>query len=191
MPAATRKADPPRRADVARNAKRIVEVATEVLADRPDASMQEIAEAAQLSRVTLYRHFANREQLITEIQRAGLAESRAMLERLPARGEVVPPICEALAEGIALGARYRVVALSPRTDQGLFIDEATTAMPLLRAIARGKRRGEIGRELNDMFIVTLFAYLTLGAIGLIERTAADRDRVIADAQTAFRKAVTP
>ncbi len=189
MPTATTAEKPAPRADVARNAKRIVEVAAGVLADRPEASMREIADAAGLSRVTLYRHFDGREQLLAEIQRAGLAEARAILERLPERGEVVPAICEALGESIALGSRYRVVALAPRTERGLFADEAATAAPLLAAIARGKRSGEIDRSMDDLFLVSLFPFLALTAIGLIERTRADPEAVTTDAQTALRKSL--
>ncbi len=69
------------------------------------------------------------------------------------------------------------------------MDEAATALPMLDAVRRAKRRGEIDRDLDDLFIVAMFPFLALTAIGLIERTGADEDRMIADAQQAFRKAV--
>lgn len=177
------------RADVARNARRIVEAATRLLADRPNASMQEIADAAELDRATVYRHFSSREKLMAEIQRAGLAEIGQILDRLPTEGEVIPAICEALGEGIALGARYRVVALAPRTEQDLFLDEAATALPLLASLERGKRRGEIDRDVDSIFIVALFAYTGLAAINLIERTGTELAEATRDAQATFRKAI--
>jgi AcrR family transcriptional regulator len=185
-PAGTR----PVRADVARNEARIIDAATRLLADRPGASMQEIADAAELDRATLYRHFRSREQLIAEIQRAGLAEVAEILEQLPSQGQVIPAICAALGEGIALGSRYRVVALAPRTEQDLFLDEAATAMPLMAALERGKRRGEVDREVDSFFAAALFAYTALAAINLIERTGASLDDTIAEAQAAYRKVIS-
>ena len=151
--------------------------------------MREIADAAQLDRATLYRHFRTRERLIAEIQRAGLAEVAAILERLPTRGDVIPAICEALGDGIALGSRYRVVALAPRTEQDLFLDEAATAMPLLAALERGKRRGEVDPQIDSFFAAALFAYTALAAINLVERTGAPLEATIADAQAAYRKVI--
>ena len=180
----------PVRADVARNSQRIVDAAARLLAYRPAASMQDIADAAELDRATLYRHFRSRERLIAEIQRAGLAELAEILERLPAQGDVVPAICDALGEGISLGSRYRVVALAPRTEQELFLDEAATAMPLLAALERGKRRGEVDRAVDSFFAAALFAYTALAAINLIERTGASLEDTIREAQAAYGKVIS-
>jgi AcrR family transcriptional regulator len=160
-----------------------------VLAERPDASMREIADAADLNRGTLYRHFANRERLITEIQRAGLLEVQALFADLPSRGPVLPGLCDALAHGIALGARYRVVALAPRSDPDLLIDEVATALPLAAAVERGKRRGEIDPDLDALFIAALFAHTALATIGLVERTGFDEDLAVDNARHAFAKAI--
>jgi AcrR family transcriptional regulator len=177
------------RSDAARNVQRILDAATSVLASQPDASMQEIAAAAGLNRGTLYRHFANRERLITEIQRAGLTEVQALFAGLPSRGPVIPALCDALAQGIALGARYRVVALAPRSDPDLLIDEAATALPLAAAVERGKQRGEIDPALDSIYIAALFAHTALATIGLVERAGFDEAVATENAQRTFAKAV--
>jgi AcrR family transcriptional regulator len=176
------------RSDAARNLRHIVDVATTVLADRPEASMQEIADAAGLNRVTLYRHFANRETLIKEIQRTGLAEVQRLFAGLPDEGPVIPALCDALAQGIALGARYRVVALAPRSDPDLWLDEAATALPLANAVERAKRAGEIDTHLDTLYIAALFAQSALATIGLIER-GLDPNVAQQSAQRAFAKAL--
>lgn len=179
----------PPRADVARNVDRILDAATRVLATRPDASMQEIAATAGLNRGTLYRHFNSREQLITAIQRAGLAEVQALFADLPSRGPVIPALCDTLAQGIALGARYRVVALAPRSDPDLLIDEAATALPLAAVVERGKRRGEIDPDLDAIYIAALFAHTALATIGLVERAGFDSTLATDNALRTFAKAI--
>ena len=54
----------PRRADAERNVAAIIDAATELLADRPNVSMAEVARAAGVVRATLYTHFPSRRELV-------------------------------------------------------------------------------------------------------------------------------
>ena len=53
-----------RRSDARRNSERITAVALEVLARDPRASMEQVAAAAGVSRVTLYSHVGSRAELL-------------------------------------------------------------------------------------------------------------------------------
>src|SRR4051812_5733115 len=52
------------RADAERSVRAILEAAERVLAEDPSASMEQIAEAAGLTRITVHRRFANRQALL-------------------------------------------------------------------------------------------------------------------------------
>jgi serine phosphatase RsbU (regulator of sigma subunit) len=56
-----------RRADALRNDERILDAAKRLLEQSPSASLSEIAGAAGVSRSTLYRRFADRDQLIAKL----------------------------------------------------------------------------------------------------------------------------
>src|SRR6478752_608438 len=56
-----------RRADAQRSIDAIVGAARTTLVERPDASMEEIADAAGVSRQTVYAHFSSRDVLIAAV----------------------------------------------------------------------------------------------------------------------------
>src|SRR4051794_32025000 len=53
-----------RRADAARNRRQILDAARRLLDESPGATMGQIAQAAELGRSTLYRHFGDRDELV-------------------------------------------------------------------------------------------------------------------------------
>lgn len=65
--------------------KRLIQAALTVLAKKPRASMDDIAEAAQVGRATLFRHFRSRKELMRELnleaERRYEAAVRPILEK--------------------------------------------------------------------------------------------------------------
>ena len=86
------------RADAERSVRAILEAAERVLAEDTGASMEQIAEAAGLTRITVHRRFANRQALLEELS------VNAMQQLLEAIEEARPNSAPALV------ALYRVTA---------------------------------------------------------------------------------
>ena len=84
----------PRRADARHNAAAILQAATRILAERPDAGLAEIAKTAGISRQTVYAHFPSRDALINALvdratERVGAALDAADLDSGPATEALV------------------------------------------------------------------------------------------------------
>jgi len=76
----------PKRADARRNIEAIVDAATRLLAADSDASVQDIAKAAGVGRVTLYGHFDSRATLVAEVATRAIAETEASLQEVDLSG---------------------------------------------------------------------------------------------------------
>ncbi len=176
-------ADPPvrpRRADYERNLVRIIEAATEVLADQPMANMTEIARASGLVRATLYRHFPTREDLLVAICRDALARTE---EAIAAADPASGPAPEALARVIdhlaIVGDRYRVVgsgAIDMRTDAELMALAYRIFKPVNELVQRGQREGTLRADMSDTWIVAAIAVLvTEGTHAVVRGDFARKD----------------
>ena len=71
-----------RRVDARRNYEHIVDVATEVLAENPAATLQDIAQTVGLHRATLHRHFRSREDLMEALRRRASRRLLAVLDEI-------------------------------------------------------------------------------------------------------------
>lgn len=79
----------PQRSDARRNRDAILESALRLFATDPHASMSAIASAAGVGRVTLYGHFASRDELVTAALERAVSRSDALLGSLDLSG---PPL---------------------------------------------------------------------------------------------------
>ena len=95
-------APPPRRrrSDARRSIDAIIGAARTVLGERPDASMEDIAAAAGVTRQTVYVHFPSRDALIAALLHALGAETVAAIDA--ARLDAAPP-ADALRRFLDIG----------------------------------------------------------------------------------------
>ena len=69
-----------RRADAQQNVTAILQAATKVLTTQPEASVEDVARSAGVTRQTVYAHFASREALIDAVFEQAMAEATAAFE---------------------------------------------------------------------------------------------------------------
>jgi AcrR family transcriptional regulator len=140
-----------RRSDARRSIEAIVSGARALLSERVDASMDEIATAAGLTRQTVYAHFPSRDLLVAAVINAERAEGLAALEA--AGLDDLPPV-EALRRFLDIS--WEIVERCP-----LVLDPALAKTPgpdggdahdlvgphLERIFRRGQRSGDFDRAL--------------------------------------------
>ncbi|NUR83898.1 MAG: TetR/AcrR family transcriptional regulator, partial [Nonomuraea sp.] len=92
-----------RRSDARRSIGAILNAARVVLGDRPDASMEEIAAEARVTRQTVYAHFPSRDALMAALVEAAAADYATLLDA--AELDTAPP-AEALARFLDAGWQF-------------------------------------------------------------------------------------
>ncbi len=158
-----------RRADARRSIDAILNAARIVFDERPDASMEDIAAAAGVTRQTVYAHFSSRDALIAALLHAAGAETVAAIDA--ARLDTIPP-AEALRQFLDIG--WQLIRRNPRLlGPALSRDPPGSNDPhhagtarLEQLIRRGQHAGDFGSTLPA-------AWLTAAILGLF-RTAAEQ-----------------
>jgi AcrR family transcriptional regulator len=173
------------RAEARRSVAAILDAATRVLGERPQASVDDIAAAAGVSRQTVYAHFPAREALLTAVVRHITEEAVAAMDAAQ------------LDEGPAADALLRLLDASWRTFERYPLLQAVPAPQeendlhtsvfdrLERLIRRGQQAGEFQRESSPAWLIA--ATVALGHAAGAE-VAAGR-MPAADAAAALRTSV--
>jgi AcrR family transcriptional regulator len=164
-----------RRSDARRSIEAILNAARTLLGERPDASVEDIATAAGVSRQTVYAHFPSRDALIAALVEAARTEGLAAVDA--ADLDAAPPT-DALS-------RFLDISWGLLRRYPLLLDPAVNRIPRLdgsdphlavtdhleRLIRRGQRTGDFDRTLAAGWLAT--AILELGHTAA-EQVAAGR-----------------
>lgn len=153
-----------RRADADRSRTAILAAAIALLDEQPDASLERIAEAAHVTRQTVYAHFSSRDVLLNAALDELTAETLEAIDALdldqgPALGNVLGLVDLAWR---TFERHPLLLHLSHNTPPGRTHDERhdPVADRFERLIRRGQRAGEITRDLPAHWLVTTL--ITLG-----------------------------
>jgi AcrR family transcriptional regulator len=173
--------DPPResgRADARRNHEAVLTAAMRLLVADPDASMRQIADAAGLTRTTLYRHFPSREELLRALFRLVAAEIDAAMEAATAGDPPLADVAAAIARmSFTLDRRYRFLI----GHDALAGEEARRAgeAATLRWLTAARARGEVRDDMPAAWQVLMLRQIAVGAVetdrsGALDAAEAER-----------------
>ena len=163
-----------RRSDARRSIDAILNAARAVLGERPDASMEEIATTAGVTRQTVYAHFPSRDALIAALLHSAGAETVAAMDA--ARLDTVPP-ADALRQYLDIGwelIRRNPYLLAPALDRnppGSDDSHQAGTARLEQIIRRGQLIGDFDRTLPATWLAAAIISLFRAAA---EQVAAER-----------------
>ncbi|MEV4110965.1 TetR/AcrR family transcriptional regulator [Nonomuraea sp. NPDC049695] len=148
------------RADALRSKAAILDAALEVLEARPDASLDAIAAAAEVTRQTVYAHFRSRDQLLTAVVDRLTEETAAAMNATdPDTGPAAEALLRVLDAAERTVGRYPVLArlagslpAGPRADRERH--EPISEL-LVRVIRRGQQAGEFDDRLPPDWLATV------------------------------------
>ncbi len=167
------------RADARRNREAVLEAAITLLGERPDASMQEVADASGVGRTTVYRHFPNRDELVKGLFERVVNESLAMSWRLV---EQDPPAAELYRrmglESLEITSRYRFLrAHKELLDDAL--EEAGVGLPndpMFDYIQRKQDAGELRADMPAQWLFSVAFMVITAAVDQAADGGLDRER---------------
>lgn len=146
---------PRKRADAQRNRETVIETAISVLAERPQASMRDIADASGLGRTTVYRHFATRDDLVRALFERVVAESRDTIRAASEPGGNAADVLRRLAkELVALSDRYRFLE-HHRSLRESELPTQEDSQPFVEWFTAAQERGELRRDVPVPFMLTI------------------------------------
>jgi AcrR family transcriptional regulator len=150
------------RSDARQSIAAVIDAAIAVLGGRPDASMDEIARAAGVSRQTVYAHFPSREALIDAVTAQASAEFTALFDGLDL--DQAPPaqaLTSLLEAGWQIAARYPFLWLQPAVDPDKDAERHAPVLDrMLDIIRRGQASGDFDASVPANWLLT--ASLALG-----------------------------
>lgn len=163
MPTVSR---PRRRADAERSIARIVSAARTCLSNDPDATIDDIAKAAGVGRMTLYGHFRTRPELVEAALVDALRVGEAMLSTLDLAGDARVALTRLLesswslvAESAALLAAARGILPAGRLREL----HGAPAERVEELILRGQQQGVFRTDLPITWLVSAVHYILKGA----------------------------
>src|SRR3954453_15462531 len=157
------------RSDARRNRRTVLDAAVALLAQRPQATMQEGAAAPGLGRTTVYRHFPRRQDLIDALYAQVVRESaETVREAIAEAGNARELLCDLGERVIAIGDRYRFLDAHPELRERTLAGDGQQEGrdPLNQYLMAAQARGELRQDLPGRGMRT--TERGLGGVAMVE-----------------------
>jgi TetR/AcrR family transcriptional regulator, mexCD-oprJ operon repressor len=181
-------ADRARRADALRNIEAIVDAATRTLSVNPDASVNEIAKAAKVGRVTLYGHFDSRATLVREVADRAIAHTEEALAQLDFDGDPREALGRLLEATWHLTHRFGAIVVAASQvlpPEQLRRAHDVPALRVRRLLERGRATGEFRDDAPTEWQISVIQAILHGASAAVHR----QEITIDEAPTLVRETV--
>ncbi|MEU6022975.1 TetR/AcrR family transcriptional regulator [Micromonospora sp. NPDC047134] len=161
-----------RRADARRNVESILEAAITLLATDPAVSVNEIARAAGVGRVTLYGHFPSRGALVEAVSRRVIASTDQALGAVDLDGDPREAMARLLEATWQLTYRFGAIvvaasdALTPEEMRRVHEEPARRMRAL---VARGRDEGVFRADMPLSWQLTTIQGVLHGASAAVHR----------------------
>lgn len=183
-----------KRADARKNIAAIVEAAITCLARDPDVSINEIAKAAGVGRVTLYGHFESRAALVGVVVEHAMQQTDQELEALDLEGDPRAALARLLEASWRLTHRYGALVVA--AEQALPPDQVREAhtKPIARwerLLKRGRREHAFRQDMPLDWQVSLIQAILHGALAAVHRGEITPEQAPTLARDTVLGALTP
>ncbi|MGH3507869.1 MAG: TetR/AcrR family transcriptional regulator [Nocardioidaceae bacterium] len=163
-----RSQDRKRRADAQRSDEAILDATLAIIKADQDLNMAAVARQADVSRVTLYSHYATKELLVEAVVRRAVTQVAPLLEKAAQdETDALDAFARLLGSSWEALAGYRnlhAVAASCLTPAALRDAHAALVEPLHRLITSGQETGVIRTDLPvEWLIATIFNLMHLAS----------------------------
>lgn len=186
--------DVPKRADARKNIAAILDAATACLAVDPEASINDIAAAAGVGRVTLYGHFGNRAGLVGQVVDRAMAASDAELEAVDLDGDAHEALGRLLEASWHVTHRYGglvIAAQDALPDRDFREAHEKPVRRVLRLLRRARKDGAVRTDMPLDWQVTTIQGVIHAASGAVHRGELAADRAPTLVRATVLAALTP
>ncbi len=169
---------------VVRN-EQILDAAVEVLAQRPNATLQSIASSAGISRTTIFNRYATREELLEALGAHALERIGTVMQRIPCRSteDMTAVLLDVTAGLMPLGPHSAFLRKVPGQSSALDTGWEQAVKPLAILFTTAQAGGQLRSDLSVRWLVSSYVSLLFAAwdeIAVGELGSAQAARLVVD-----------